>query len=211
MLGVCILFLIDLYPPGCGALFLRRGAVPACKKQTAAPAPPRLFLPQAAPRLRSPPPFWMFPRPCGPAPIRGLWASDCSLIWRLGRSFQADALRLLRSLHQGGAVCGTFPPEGGMPRSGRGDSAKRAVGGFRSKIKRAHSPTGGIMARTAGKVKADPLLLRLADFCGAGRRPLAKTGALRQTRLAVSSAGRASACLPLALSESCGTIVYTPE
>ena len=96
-------------------------------------------------------------------------------------------------------------------RRSRGGTSKRAAGGFRSKIKRAHSPTGGIMARTAGKVKADPLLLRLADFCGAGRRPLAKTGALRQTRLAVSSAGRASACLPLALSESCGTIVYTPE
>ena len=27
----------------------------ACKKQTAAPAPPRLFRPQDAPRLRSPP------------------------------------------------------------------------------------------------------------------------------------------------------------
>ena len=48
-------FNYDLYPPGCGALFLLRGSRPACKKQTAAPAPPRLFLPQAAARLRSPP------------------------------------------------------------------------------------------------------------------------------------------------------------
>ena len=39
---------------GCGALFLLRGTQPACKKQTAAPAPLRLFLPQAAPQLRSP-------------------------------------------------------------------------------------------------------------------------------------------------------------
>ena len=33
------------------------------------------------------------------------------------------------------------------------------------------------------------LLLRLADFCGAPRRALAKTGALRQTQLPVSSTG----------------------
>ena len=33
-------------------------------------------------------------------------------------------------------------------------------------------------------------LLRLADFCGAPRRALAKTGALRQTQLPVSSTGR---------------------
>ncbi len=46
-------FYLDLYPPGCGALFLLRGTGPACKKQTAAPAPPRLFLPQAAAQLRS--------------------------------------------------------------------------------------------------------------------------------------------------------------
>ena len=39
---------------GCGALFLLRGARPACKKQTAAPAPLRLFRPQDAPQLRSP-------------------------------------------------------------------------------------------------------------------------------------------------------------
>ena len=39
--------------PGCGALFLLRAAQRPRKMQTAAPAPPRLFLPQAAPRLRS--------------------------------------------------------------------------------------------------------------------------------------------------------------
>ena len=39
---------------GCGALFLLRPSLRACKKQTAAPAPLRLFLPQAAPQLRSP-------------------------------------------------------------------------------------------------------------------------------------------------------------
>ena len=55
-------FYLYLYPPGCGALFLLRGTGPACKKQTAAPAPPRLFLPQAAARLRSPPPLAVPPR-----------------------------------------------------------------------------------------------------------------------------------------------------
>ena len=45
--------------------------------------------------------------------------------------------------------------------------------------------------------KQTAFLLRLADFCGAPRRVLAKTGALRQARLAASSTGRASACLPL--------------
>ena len=66
------LFLIyDLNPPGCGALFLLRGAAPACKKQTAAPAPLRLFLPQAAPQLRSPPPIAVPPAACGRAPLWG--------------------------------------------------------------------------------------------------------------------------------------------
>ena len=32
-------FIYDLNSPGCGALFLLRGAAPACKKQTAAPPP----------------------------------------------------------------------------------------------------------------------------------------------------------------------------
>ena len=50
-------FCFDRNPPGCGALFLQRAAAGACKKQTAAPAPPRLYLPQAAARLRSPPPI----------------------------------------------------------------------------------------------------------------------------------------------------------
>ena len=40
------------------------------------------------------------------------------------------------------------------------------------------------------------VLLCLADFCGALRRALAKTGALRQAHLAVSAAGSASVCLP---------------
>ena len=43
-------------------------------------------------------------------------------------------------------------------------------------------------------------LLRLADFCGAPRRALAKIGARRQAHLAASAAGSASVCLPLALS-----------
>ena len=46
--------------------------------------------------------------------------------------------------------------------------------------------------------KQTAFLLRLADFRGAGRCPLAKTGALRQARLAASAAGSASACLPQA-------------
>ena len=50
----CPLCLAALDILGCGALFLLRGTRPACKKQTAAPAPLRLFLPQAAPQLRSP-------------------------------------------------------------------------------------------------------------------------------------------------------------
>ena len=55
--GLCVFLIFDLNPPGCGALFLLRAAERPCKKQTAAPAPPRLYLPQAAARLRSPPPF----------------------------------------------------------------------------------------------------------------------------------------------------------
>jgi len=39
---------------GCGALFLLRPSLRACKKQTAAPAPLRLFRPLDAPQLRSP-------------------------------------------------------------------------------------------------------------------------------------------------------------
>ena len=39
---------------GCGTLFLLRGSPPACKKQTAAPAPLRLSRPLDAPQLRSP-------------------------------------------------------------------------------------------------------------------------------------------------------------
>ena len=39
--------------PGCGTLLLLRASQRSRKRQTAAPAPPRLFLPQAAPRLRS--------------------------------------------------------------------------------------------------------------------------------------------------------------
>ena len=82
----------------------------------------------------------------------------------------------------------------------------------------AQRPTGQA-ARTALKAKAQSLyfnydlyppptllmcppcrcaavLLRLADFCGAGRRPLAKTGALRQLHLAVSAAGSARLSCP---------------
>ena len=39
---------------GCGALLLLRASLRPRKRQTAAPAPLRLFLPQAAPQLRSP-------------------------------------------------------------------------------------------------------------------------------------------------------------
>ena len=54
--------ILNLNPPGCGALFLLRAAEAPLQKQTAAPAPPRLFLPQAAARLRSPPPLAVPPR-----------------------------------------------------------------------------------------------------------------------------------------------------
>ena len=43
-----------LPPGGCGSLFSRRATAGACEKQTAAPAPLRLFRPQDAPQLRSP-------------------------------------------------------------------------------------------------------------------------------------------------------------
>ena len=76
---------------------------------TAAPAPLRLFLPQAAPQLRSqlhlavsaagsarlscPPPIAVPPAACGCAPIRGLGISTCSLT-RQGRgSFLCHELR----------------------------------------------------------------------------------------------------------------------
>ena len=61
--GCCTLFLlrspvnVALSGPagcGCGTLFLLRGSPPACKKQTAAPAPLRLSRPLDAPQLRSP-------------------------------------------------------------------------------------------------------------------------------------------------------------
>ena len=43
-----------LPPGGCGSLLLLRPSQRACKRQTAAPAPLRLFRPQDAPQLRSP-------------------------------------------------------------------------------------------------------------------------------------------------------------
>src|SRR5699024_6973945 len=58
-------------PPGCGALLLLRASPRPRKRQTAAPAPLRLFLPQAAPQLRSPPPIAVPPAPCGRAPRGG--------------------------------------------------------------------------------------------------------------------------------------------
>ena len=49
-----------------------------------------------------------------------------------------------------------------------------------------------------------PTLLRLADFCGAPRRVLAKNGALRQTQLPVSSTGRGRCVCLLRLANICG-------
>ena len=43
-----------LPPGGCGSLLLLRPSQRACKRQTAAPAPLRLFRPQDVPQLRSP-------------------------------------------------------------------------------------------------------------------------------------------------------------
>ena len=48
--------------------------------------------------------------------------------------------------------------------------------------------------------KQTAFLLRLADFCGAPRRVLAKTGALRQTQLPVSSTGRGRCVYPCSAS-----------
>ena len=56
----CPTSLARSFAPGCGSLLLRRGSSLACKRQTAAPAPARLFLPQAAPRLRSQPVILVF-------------------------------------------------------------------------------------------------------------------------------------------------------
>ena len=51
---------------------------------------------------------------------------------------------------------------------------------------------------------AGTVLLRLAGFCGAPRRALAKIGALRQTQLPVSSAGRGRCVCLLRLAGFCG-------
>ena len=63
--------IFHLIPPGCGALFLLRATGGACKKQTAAPAPLRLFLPQAAPQLRSPSARRCSPAAAPPPPYGG--------------------------------------------------------------------------------------------------------------------------------------------
>ena len=39
-----------------------------------------------------------------------------------------------------GAATALVPPKGGMPRSGRGDTDKRVVGGYRSKYKNNRTP-----------------------------------------------------------------------
>ena len=62
---------VFLPSPGCGALLLRRGTWPACKKQTAAPAPPRCICRRqrfgcAATRPQR------LPHGCAIAPIQGL-------------------------------------------------------------------------------------------------------------------------------------------
>ena len=118
--------------PGCRCPNMQRGSPPACENRSAAPntAPcfvrrtrslclpllrlacfcrrqrlgcaasfASLFLPQAA--LGS------------AAPLRGKFAADCSFFFWLCRNFQASALRLLRSLHPGGAVCGQSPTGAG--------------------------------------------------------------------------------------------------
>ena len=58
------------------------------------------------------------------------------------------------------------------------------------------------LLRAAGRPckKQTAFLLRLADFCFAPRRALAKTGALRQTQLPVSSAGRGRCVCPCSAS-----------
>ena len=125
-------FIFDRIPPGCGALFLQRAAAGACKKQTAAPAPPRLFLPQAAARLRSPPPIAVPLRPAAAPPYGGSLPIAAPSFLTLPELSGTKQVRLLCSLHPEGAAGGVFPPEGGMPHSGRGDTSKRVEGGFRS-------------------------------------------------------------------------------
>ena len=74
------------------------------------------------------------PRPCGPAPIRGselaaaFSSRSCAVAMRMAFCDCKQPANRRSSLW-------FDPPEGGMPRSGRGDSAKRAAGGFRSKTK----------------------------------------------------------------------------
>ena len=115
------LFLIyDLNPPGCGALFLRRATAGACKKQTAAPAPPRLNLPQAAARLRSPPPFIGSPAAAPPPPYGGSVPGTASLSGRPAETVrQAGQVRLLCSLQIEGIVRGPEPLSRGAA-AGRG-------------------------------------------------------------------------------------------
>ena len=60
--------------------------------------------------IESHPPPIAVPPALRARPLWGLWASDCSFFYWRCRSFQANALRLLRSLHPGGAVRGSGSP-----------------------------------------------------------------------------------------------------
>ena len=148
-----MLFLIyDLNPPGCGALFLRRATAGACKKQTAAPAPLRLNLPQAAAQLRSPPPAAVPLRPAAAPPCGGarLLAGVPSSFW-LCRRFQAQAGAAAAQPAPRRSSLWFIPPEGGMPRSGRGDTLKGWGEGIDHNIKSSAFAFSAV--RAAGPVR----------------------------------------------------------
>ena len=92
----------------------------------------------------------------------------------------ASAGSLFRPQH-----CGAFGP-GNTPH-----------GDHDTEISIARSTSSRILSKHPSRGRYGLFLLRLADFCRAPRRALAKNGALRQQQLAVSAAGGASLLLPL--------------
>ena len=123
-----------------------------------------------------------------PPPLPGLWTRNCSF------QGQAAACLIVSAQPTGrGRSHRQRAPRGRARRAGGTYKGRRA--GFRSKSeKTAPGKNEGSVMLGSGKTllcTRPQLLLRLADFCGAPRRALAKTGALRQLRLAASAAGSA--------------------
>ena len=95
-----------------------------------------------------------------------------------------------------------------MPCGVKSEGAANGLEPRQGQLNRAlHLPQAAARLRSQPRLPASSTgrgrrvsLLRLADFCGAGRRPLAKTGALRRVAVAqICSAGRS----PLAYLDGC--------